>query len=285
VCSSDLFYQYRLAARALEQPVEGLDALDRGTLLHAVLECFWRGRDSAWLQSLDETDLQQAVAGAVTQGLRTFAASRDEPLTAGFQDLERQRLQRLLSIWLDYERQRQPFTVADCERKLELSVTGLSVRLSLDRVDRLADGRMVVIDYKTGSRVDHKSWAANRIREPQLPLYAALALAGGEVAAVCFAKVRGDEQKFVGIAADPDLLPDVKGLEAARNLFPQHAFPDWTAVLDHWRGSIEAVAREILAGDAAVRFEDESELRDCEVKPLLRLAERRLQLERGEGDV
>lgn len=283
ICPAWAFYQYRLGARALEQPVEGLDALDRGTLLHAVLECFWRGRDSAWLQSLDEKDLQQAVAGAVSQGLRTFAASRDEPLAAGFQALERQRLQRLLRTWIDYERRREPFSVADCEQKVVLEIAGVTVHLSLDRVDRLADGRIVVIDYKTGSRVEHKSWAETRIREPQLPLYAALALAGGEVAAVCFAKVRGDEQKFIGIAADPDLLPDIKGLDEARTLFPEAGFPDWPALLDHWRRSIEAVAREIRDGDAAVRFADEADLRDCEVIPLLRLAERRLQMERGEG--
>ena len=55
---------------------------------------------------------------------------------------------------------------------------------------------------------------------------------------------------FIGIAADPDLLPDIKGLDEARTLFPEAGFPDWPALLDHWRRSIEAVAREIRDGTA-----------------------------------
>ena len=162
-----------------------------------------------------------------------------------------------------------------------LDIEGIAVELSLDRVDALPDGRLVVLDYKTGSDVSHNSWARARITEPQLPLYAALVLSGERVAAVCFAKVRTDEQKFIGISDGPDTLPGVKGLEDARKLFAEQDFPDWQSVLDHWQHSIAAIAREIRAGEAAVRFDNENDLAWCEVKPLLRLPERKLQLERG----
>jgi hypothetical protein len=128
--------------------------------------------------------------------------------------------------------------------------------------------------------VSQRSWAEDRIAEPQLPIYAALALGDGDIAAVCFAKVQAAEQKFIGIAADNEVLPGVAGLDAARRLFPEERFPDWEALLMHWRDSISAIAAEIRAGEAAVRFRSEDELRDCEVKPLLRLPERKLQLER-----
>jgi exodeoxyribonuclease-5 len=73
----------------------------------------------------------------------------------------------------------------------------------------------------------------------------------------------------------------VKGLEQARKMFDAEKFPEWHALLQHWRDSLEAIADEIRAGQAAVRFEDEERLAWCEVKPLLRLPERKLQLERG----
>jgi exodeoxyribonuclease-5 len=46
VCPAWAFYQYRLHAKALKEPVDGLDAMDRGNLVHQVLEGFWEGRDS-----------------------------------------------------------------------------------------------------------------------------------------------------------------------------------------------------------------------------------------------
>lgn len=280
ICPAWAFYRYRLGARALDEPVEGLDALGRGNLLHLALQMFWQGRTSEYLQDLGENALQAAIAEAVEQGMRRFVEQCDEPLPPQFAALEEFRLQRLLALWLELEKSRFPFAVLECERRIELEIDGLQVTLVLDRVDALPDGRLVVLDYKTGSNVSQRSWAEDRIAEPQLPIYAALALGDGDIAAVCFAKVQAAEQKFIGIAAGNEVLPGVAGLDAARRLFPEERFPDWEALLVHWRDSISAIAAEIRAGDAAVRFRSEDELRDCEVKPLLRLPERKLQLER-----
>jgi exodeoxyribonuclease-5 len=171
--------------------------------------------------------------------------------------------------------------VQDVERRVKLDINGITVELTLDRVDVLPDQSMVVIDYKTGSQLSPNSWAEDRISEPQLPIYAALVLIEGEVAAVCFAKVRAGEHQFVGISNESGTLPGVKGLEEARKVFDAVQFPEWHALLQHWRDSLEAIAEEIKAGEAAVRFADENDLAYCEVKPLLRLPERKLQLERG----
>jgi exodeoxyribonuclease-5 len=43
----------------------------------------------------------------------------------------------------------------------------------------------------------------------------------------------------------------------------------------HWRERLHAIAREVHTGQAGVMFADEKALQYCEVKPLLRLAERR----------
>jgi exodeoxyribonuclease-5 len=280
ICPAWAYYRYRLGARALEEPVDGLDSMDRGTLLHAVLQCFWQGRGSAALQAMDEAALAAAVLDAVERGVAQFSQDQDKALPAHFLALEKQRLQFLLAAWLEFERGRSPFTVEECERKVALTIEGIAVDLTLDRVDAMEDGRLVVLDYKTGGTVSHKSWAETRITEPQLPIYAALALADGEIAAVCFAKVRADEQRFIGIAHLPDTLPGVDSLDQARKLFAEETFPDWPSVLTHWKTCLAAIANEIKAGEAAVKFASEDDLAYCEVKPLLRLPERQLQFER-----
>lgn len=281
ICPAWAYYRYRLGARALDEPVEGLDASSRGSLLHAVLQAFWQGRSSADLQAMDESALENAVAVAVEQGIRMFERDLEEPLPPQSVMLEKLRLQRLVLSWLALEKERDPFAVQECERRVSLDIEGLQVNLVLDRVDELPDGRLVVLDYKTGANVSHRSWAEDRIAEPQLPIYAALALSGEEVAAVCFAKVRADDRKFIGIAAEADVLPGVSGLADARRLFPEDRFSDWAALIRHWQAGITAIAREIKAGEAAVRFANEDDLRDCDVRPLLRLPERKLQMERG----
>jgi probable DNA repair protein len=283
VCPAWAYYRYRLGARPLEEPIEGLDSMDRGNLVHAVLQSFWQGRDfvyrdSAYLDQPDET-LNLAIASAIDEGVARFSQTLEEPLPPKFLVLEKQRLQYLLSVWLAYEKKRPPFTVEQCEQREVLQIAGIDITLVLDRVDRLQDGKLVVIDYKTGSSISHDSWAVQRISEPQLPIYSSLVLADEHIAAVCFAQVRADEQRFVGIAAEADTLPGIKALHEAQKLFPPDTFPDWIALLDHWKSSIEAIANELVAGEAAVVFADENDLRHCEVLPLLRLPERDLQLE------
>ncbi len=281
ICPAWGYYQYRLGAKALQTPVDGLDSMERGSLLHAVLQAFWNGRDSDWLHGLGENALQQAITTAVEEGVRQFSQALEVDLPPHFLTLEKLRLAALLQGWAALEKERPPFAVQDVERRVQLEIKGISVELTLDRVDILPDGQMVVIDYKTGTQLSPNSWAEDRISEPQLPIYAALVLVEGEVAAVCFAKVRAGEHQFVGIANDTETLPGVKGLEDARKIFDAERFPEWHALLQHWRDSLEAIADEIKAGQAAVRFTDENDLAYCEVKSLLRLPERKLQQERS----
>lgn len=279
ICPAWAFYQYRLGARRLESPVEGLDAMARGSLLHAALQCFWQGHDSAWLQEMDEAARTAAIAKAVDDGVRQFVATLEQPLPPNAMKLEKRRLQQLLEVWLAFERERPPFAVQACELDLDLPLDGLDIHLKLDRVDVSAEGELIVIDYKTGSQLDYSSWAKDRITEPQLPIYAALALEGESVAAVCFARVRIDEQGFVGVASEDGRLPGLKGLGSARRTFDEHSFPDWQSLIRHWRERILGVVGEIRQGWAPVSFEDENDLAYCDVRPLLRLPERGLQLE------
>lgn len=285
ICPAWAFYRYRLGAKALEEPVEGLDARGRGTLLHAVLEAFWRERGSSDLAAMDGAARRAAIDAAVAAGIAAFNGGRDEPLPPRFLELEGERLARLAGQWLDLEAMREVgFHVVACEREITLEIEGIAVRLVLDRVDRLADGRLLIIDYKTGSKAGTKSWGEQRITEPQLPLYAAYAAyaasaADGELAGVAIGRARLDECVFSGIAMESGLLPKVAGIgdAAARRIFP--AVATWPGLLAAWRDGIDTIAREVGDGVAAVVFADASDLSHCEVLPLLRLAERESQLD------
>jgi ATP-dependent helicase/nuclease subunit B len=71
-------------------------------------------------------------------------------------------------------------SVVEAEARVTLARRGtraVTLRARADRIDELADGGLVVIDYKTGSLPSEK--AVEDGTQPQLPLEAAMVLQGG----------------------------------------------------------------------------------------------------------
>ena len=280
-CPAWAFHQYRLGAAVLPAPTLGLDALARGSLLHAALETFWVGRGLAELLAMGPELRAAEIARVVGLALADHERAAVEPLSPRLRALEARRLAELLAGWLDLEATRAPFRVLAREERHRLDIEGLPVSVVVDRVDELGDGRLAIIDYKSGRGDRSASWNAERILEPQLPIYAALAFPDRDVAAVALARVTREEPAFLGVAADEGLLPGVKALDGQRRRYDADRFPDWAALRALWAERLREVAREVKEGTAAVVFRNEADLKYCEVKPLLRLSERRQQWEDG----
>jgi len=283
ICPAWAYFQFRLGAKALEQPVEGLDNRKRGTLVHRVLEHFWaQVETSERLHALGAQGIEAEIIRAVDFTLDAFAAEpANAELKPGYRALERLRLIKLLKGWLNLEMAREmPFRVVALESSPPVNIGGIEVAIHPDRIDRLESGGLLIIDYKTGASIDTKNWAAERITEPQLPIYAAIPeYAEGSVVGVAFAKVLLGEPAVTGLADTDNLMPKLAALDSKtqRKLYPEEIFPSWAAVLQVWRQRLDAIAAEIRGGDAGVCFSDEQALKYCDVKPLLRLDERRTQ--------
>ncbi|MBI5900220.1 MAG: PD-(D/E)XK nuclease family protein [Rhodocyclales bacterium] len=282
-CPAWAFHRYRLGAAVLPAPTFGLDVLTRGQFLHAALEAFWRGRGLADLHAMDAATRAAEIARVVELALKDHDRQAIVPLPARLRGLEAERLMELLAVWLDLEAQRSDFHVLACEERHSLLIEGLAVNVVVDRIDQFADGRLAIIDYKSGRADRSRSWADARIAEPQLPIYAALAFPDRAVAAVALARVTREAPAFLGVAESEGLLPEVKALDAQRRRFNAEDFPDWDALRACWAGRLREIAREVKDGVAAVVFEDDKALAYCEVLPLLRLAERQMLLDREDA--
>jgi len=92
-------------------------------------------------------------------------------------------------------------------------------------VDELADGRRVLLDYKTGE-VKKGAWEGERPDEPQLPLYA-VTEDEGELAAVAFAQTKTGDMRFRGVQSESGILPG--RVDALANMSEQVG--DWRRVL------------------------------------------------------
>jgi ATP-dependent helicase/nuclease subunit B len=249
-CPFKAFAIARLGAQSWEPAEAGLTPSQRGQLLHAVLHAIWGGppngiRTLNQLQSLEDHErfvadhVQRVFQDELREGLRQRMPRR-------YLELEELRLTRLITEWLDYEATRVDFEVVEAEAARAITLAGLTLDLRLDRIDRLKDDSLLVIDYKSGD-VTPKSWQLPRPDDVQLPLYASFAL-DGELGGLACAKVRPGDLVFTGHIGDPTttLFASLKGNSAlVKNELTAEQLIDW-------REYIEQLARDFLAGRAEV---------------------------------
>lgn len=281
-CPFRAFSVLRLGAVGVGQVQVGLSPRERGTLVHLALDALWqRLRSHAALEAMTEQAVR-ALSEEVAQTAVARAAAEDRDLfTPAFIKLEQQRLAELLQQWLVQEKARAPFTVLEREQAHTLSLGGLSVSARIDRIDRLADGRCVIIDYKTGMP-NEADWFGPRPEEPQLPLYAVAM--GRPLAAVLFGQVVRGNMRFRGVAASESIAPGIKPHDEHRHA---REFPSWEAMIAGWQAVLTRLAQDFREGHAPVEPKDATTCRYCECAPLCRLYEwsgARFSEEQGGGD-
>lgn len=274
LCPFRAFARHRLGARALATASLGFDGLDRGSLVHRVLEWFWKDIGN-WqsLTALDPAALQQLLVKYIDQALEELEAERRVPFSKSQKSLESSRLLALLGEWLAIEAKRPTFTVDTLEAWHREKFGPLTLQTRIDRIDRLADGSQVIIDYKTGL-ASVRDWLGARPVEPQLPLYT-LGRTGADLSAVAFAKVRRGDSGFIGIGRDDDLIPGIAGTDGHRHLEAETDIATWEDLLLFWRRTLQQLGRDFCDGQAIVDPINSQKACDrCDLQPLCRISER-----------
>ncbi|MBB71650.1 MAG: hypothetical protein CMF50_04575 [Legionellales bacterium] len=246
-CPFKAFAEYRLHAQTIETPSVALTYLDRGILTHDILEAVWEKlRTHAALVACSDEDLYDLLED-ITDAKICETMSYDRQATQSrFLHIEKQRLITLLFNWLNYEKQREPFTVAATEERMRTEIGPLQIDLQVDRVDKLADGDFVLIDYKTG-KPNIQQWFSDHPEDPQLPLYS-FAI-DKSLSGLAFAQVRNDEMSFKGITVSEDILPDALSFEAVKAVDKADS---WHSQLQTWQANLTELAEDFADGYAAV---------------------------------
>jgi probable DNA repair protein len=270
-CPFQAFGTHRLHAKRLEEPALGPDALERGSLMHAVLHAVWTElKDHARLAALDGSARRGLASRCAAATVAARARVLPEVYTPRVAELEQERLTRRVSAWLDIEALRPPFRVRESETEHPVDIGPLQLLTRIDRIDELADGGHLLLDYKTG-RVNLQSWLEERPDDPQLPLYALGEREG--LAALAFACLKPGETGFLGLAARGG-MPEGIGVYAERKTRPAGA-PDWGALLAYWDRNLTALAEEHAAGDARVMPKRPQTCERCHLSTLCRIHELR----------
>ncbi|MEC8146927.1 MAG: PD-(D/E)XK nuclease family protein [Pseudomonadota bacterium] len=163
---------HRLDSKAIEEPSPGIDKKLQGVLVHDVLANFWADiKSSENLKSKNIDGLAQIIMINVES---VFKKSKNlVNCEAPIIDIEKNRIKKLILNWLEFEKKGEDFKVVGIEKKVNGKVFDSPVSCRLDRLDRLADGSLRVVDYKTGTFIKG-DLEPPRINAPQLYLYSIL---------------------------------------------------------------------------------------------------------------
>lgn len=195
-----------LGLRRLDPPDQPPDARLRGNVIHAVLEKFQQRYPDGLPE--DTTALNELF----DLGRIEFGAWLEQPEIAA---LWWPRFERAMQWFLIYERGRREsgFRPAVLEQEGQIDIAApagtFTLKAKADRIDRHdADGRLAILDYKTGNPPTPKQ--VNSGLSPQLALEAAIAQAGGftglsaaEIAELVYIRlgggaVPGEEKRIEG---------------------------------------------------------------------------------------
>ncbi|MDG2301972.1 MAG: PD-(D/E)XK nuclease family protein [Gammaproteobacteria bacterium] len=228
-CAFRAFAKHRLRSASLSENQFGISALEKGTVVHQLLAAIWETiKTFVKLKAMNARERLETIQAIVTENFRRplYGTTVEREIFL----IERRRLINLLVKWFDFEASRDiDFEVLYTEHREYFDVFGIPMNVRIDRVDRLKDGQVIVIDYKTGL-CSASGWKVPRIEAPQLPIYA-LFLSSETADDIAFAWVHSEEPKWIS------------GLSK---------LPDWEEARASWYKEIENLASEIRNGFAMV---------------------------------
>ncbi len=248
-CSFRAFARYRLAIDRIAEPHAGLDAMERGSLVHQVLAQVWSQlKTKTMLDAMTDSALEELLETIAASAISDMRCHRSAALSDRAAAIEKRRLVRLVQAWLGYERKRNPFTVVATEERRSILIGNLHLNARLDRVDELENGQHLVIDYKT-KKQSIAGMFGERPDEPQLPLYLVTTEDPQHAAGAVFATIKQGEMGFAAIVRDEGTLPEVK---AYYQINGGKDFASWNDLLATWRQNLTRLADGFCSGDARV---------------------------------
>jgi len=267
LCPFRAFTEFRLKVKEVKRLEPGISKITRGILIHKILEQFWQQiKTQQNLCALTSHELQNIIQDKIQYALDKARIPQH------LYRLEQQCLTRLMHRWLEIEKKRDDFTVIAIEKTLETQIGALKIQLRIDRIDRLADGSLMVIDYKSGKILPAiNDWFGARPASIQLPIYC---VAMDQLQGLALAQVNTQilKLKTIGLEELSTGMTTTRSVIASKakqfsdndenntNFQPGKQSSgrqtveclDWEKLTNYWREILEKLAQDFVCGKAQV---------------------------------
>ncbi len=250
-CPFRAFARHRLGVRQEREPSEFPDALERGIVLHSVMQRL--GNTYATRKQLLALTTEEIYAAC------EHVLMQQRPLPDLFVANECARLSALIEQWIAIEELRFPFSIEATEQNYQLSLEGLTFNLRVDRIDRQEE-TLTVFDYKTSTRSINGA-TKSPPTDLQLPIYSLL---DPDISNVVYACIGDKEVKATGVGAQP-LDATNKGV-----LKIHSPLMSWAEQREQWHTTLSELARSIQQGDARVTPQKNA-CRYCDLQSFCRI--------------
>jgi probable DNA repair protein len=281
-CPFRAYARHRLGARSESPREPGLDARDRGSLIHGILQEIWTSLESsASLERKSETALKKIVTESIEHQSKSYFNRSGS--SSNFFRAQSESLEKLLMDWLEVEKTReQAFTAVALEKNMDITLGKLTLSFKIDRIDQLADETFVLIDYKTGDVGSVKDWTGERPRSPQLPLYALahencqnLELQGA-LSVIVLGQVRYGQSAFFGLSGDRPFQLEKhpsNRVIALADAPLDDKLRNWPALISHFNDEMVRLADAFYSGQAEVNPMDNTTCNYCDLHGFCRIYE------------
>ena len=239
-CPFKFLVESLLGIEPLKEETIGIHPVDRGILLHRVLEKYVK-------RVIDEDislDSERAIEVLEDVSRKIMAKMEGSP----YHDLELRRWldseRGLLTAWVEVERRR--LTEGYRWKFAEVPFGGLKVgklilRGRIDRIDTKDDGRVVCLEYKTGAVPSRKN-VFGYMTQPQLPSYF-LAIREGLVKGFHQRSKNSDQ-----ITTIVTCYASLKKASEVRIVRYEPSNQSWGEFIDEWKSKINERLEPVLMG-------------------------------------
>ncbi len=257
-CPFRAFAEFRLHLENLPKETMGVSKIDRGIVLHQALEKFWKKiKTQANLIELTFQTMEQMVIYAISSSLDQLN------LTPKLKELELKTLTKLLTRWLELEKNREHFQLLVSEKNCQVKLANLDINLRIDRIDKLAENKNILIDYKSGKELPTiMDWFSMRPKNPQLILYS---IAINDIDGLAIAQINSDSVKFKEITLEE--LTEIY----QKNHPGSQINITWKWLISYWKNNLAKLASEFSSGQAQVAPLSREICQRCNFDPICRI--------------
>ncbi len=158
-CPFRFYLSHVLEMQEQDDAKEELDDLDFGNLVHGALKVF--GRHAAMSASHHAGEVADFLANTVRQAVTHQFGPRPPVVVRLQAESAIQRLKGFASVHA--QDVLDGWRIVDVERYCTMMVDGYEIRGTIDRIDRHADGRLRILDYKTSDQAKKTPFAVHLV--------------------------------------------------------------------------------------------------------------------------